>query len=332
MAPDGSRAVAATGPQGSLYIWTASTQPPTRAPTRAPTTSGGVLAGVPGTSPFNWSSLASDATGTRLLATVDGGGLHQSLDGGASWAQLTGPSVPPANSWTASASSGNGSVLVAVADGRGGAANASVSSGVWVSLDGGQSWTEQPEGGTGGLPSPANWTGAAVSADGLRITVTDASGKIWTSTSTGGGGGGISWSDATSPSGTGWSAVATARNNGSVMIAAQDGGSLFISTSGGASWQQQQGGQQGQPPSPGAWVAVAASGNGAALYAAEAGGSLWKYDVATAAWTELAAAGQQQAWTSISVSDDGRTVLAGVAQGPLAISRDGGACVRWRAW
>lgn len=83
------------------------------------------------------SSVAADSTGTILIATVEGGSVYRSTNGGATWTEMTG-TRPASMPWTACVSNGNGSVLVVVAD------NGNGNSGVWSSTDGGASWTEQP--------------------------------------------------------------------------------------------------------------------------------------------------------------------------------------------
>lgn len=107
VAADGSSAIAITGPDGSIWLWsTPATRTPTTRPTPAPTVPAGPgeLVPVPGTSGQNWSSIAWDATGTVAIATLADGGVYQSFDGGYSFQPLTGNGVPGNNTWTASAS------------------------------------------------------------------------------------------------------------------------------------------------------------------------------------------------------------------------------------
>lgn len=63
----------------------------------------------------NWTSVASSADGTRLVAVASGGAIYTSTDAGANWEPA---SVTNAN-WAGVASSADGAKLVAVANGGG---------------------------------------------------------------------------------------------------------------------------------------------------------------------------------------------------------------------
>jgi hypothetical protein len=83
-----------------------------------------------------WSSVASDATGTRLVAAVDTGDIWTSADGGVTWVD-TGP-APSWQVWTSVASNSTGTNLVAIA-----ALVNGDNSDVWTSANGGQTWTDR---------------------------------------------------------------------------------------------------------------------------------------------------------------------------------------------
>src|SRR6185503_7225576 len=76
----------------------------------------------------NWSSVACSADGTKLVATVDGGGIYTSPDFGIAWALTSAPT----NYWTSVASSADGTKLAAVGWG-----NVSIC----TSSDSGATWT-----------------------------------------------------------------------------------------------------------------------------------------------------------------------------------------------
>src|SRR6185436_19566934 len=63
----------------------------------------------------NWSSVASSADGSKLVAGIEGGGIYSSSDGGVTWT----PSGASIANWTSVASSADGSKLAAVAPGGG---------------------------------------------------------------------------------------------------------------------------------------------------------------------------------------------------------------------
>jgi len=70
LAADGQSAVVSTAGAG-IYTWVdGNSGGKTYAPTSAPV---GNLVPVPGTTAYNWSSIAGDANNTNLVATVDGG-------------------------------------------------------------------------------------------------------------------------------------------------------------------------------------------------------------------------------------------------------------------
>lgn len=63
----------------------------------------------------NWTSVASSADGSRLVAVARGGAIYSSVDSGASWE----PTIATNANWTGVASSADGAKLVAVANGGG---------------------------------------------------------------------------------------------------------------------------------------------------------------------------------------------------------------------
>lgn len=80
---------------------------------------------------------------------------------------------------------------------------------------------------------------------------------------------------------------------------------MYVSTNGGQTWQA-----QAALPTTGAWKAVAAATDGSRLVAVEANGNVWTYS--NGAWTAQAGAGVRP-WSSVDMSGDGRTIVAGVA-------------------
>ena len=121
----------------------------------------------------NWTSVASSADGTKLVAGAswtDGDGLiYTSPDGGASWS----PTRAPSSQWKSVASSANGAKLVATDGYR-----------IHLSTNSGATWTATS------APEQA-WSGVATSADGTRLVAvaeyeaSGAEGLIYTSSDSG---------------------------------------------------------------------------------------------------------------------------------------------------
>jgi photosystem II stability/assembly factor-like uncharacterized protein len=108
--------------------------------------------GLPDSSP--WSSVASSADGSHLVAVVDGAGIYTSANYGVTW---NGPYGSSQN-WSSVASSADGSHLVAVVDGGG----------IYTSANYGVTWN-------GPYASSQNWFSVASSLDGTHlVAVADA--------------------------------------------------------------------------------------------------------------------------------------------------------------
>ena len=110
-----------------------------------------------------WSAVASSADGSNLVATVTGGGIYTSANGGATWNQQNQPNLV---AWKAVASSSDGSRLAAAYSGSPGYVLTSASSGY--------TWT------TSGATN-AQWTAVACSADGSKLVAAASDGNLWTS-------------------------------------------------------------------------------------------------------------------------------------------------------
>lgn len=189
--------------------------------------------------------------------------------------------------------------------------NGDGNSGVWLSTNGGATFTQMT-----GLPSGLDLNSISMTADGSKMQATDATGAIWIYN-------GSTWSSATSPSVPGGWAAIESSGNGSLLIAAEPSGSVWLSFDGGATWQQQN--QAGDPPGVATWTDVSCSADGSTMVAVAADGSVWIYNVASGVWTQSTAAGVRD-WSAVDVSDNGQTIVAGVDGGPLYISKDGGEC------
>jgi len=109
-----------------------------------------------------WSSVASSADGTHLVAAVYGGYLYTSTNSGVTWTQQTGST---SQYWQSVASSADGTHLVAAAQGGY----------IYTSTNSGVTWTQQ----TGSTSQ--SWQSVASSADGTHLVAAVSGGYIYTS-------------------------------------------------------------------------------------------------------------------------------------------------------
>ena len=122
------------------------------------------VSGVPTRAgPKEWSAVASSANGSNLVATVTGGFIYTSSDGGATW---TPQNQLSSLAWTSVASSADGARLIAAYNGPGY---------VFTSSDSGFSWLASA------AATNAQWTAVACSADGSKLVAAASDGNLWTS-------------------------------------------------------------------------------------------------------------------------------------------------------
>ena len=168
------------------------------------TDSGVTWPGSPALSQANYSSVACSGNGSNIVATIQGGAIWVSPNGGANWTNRESN-----RSWTCVASSADGSVLVAGASGGL----------LYTSTDSGFSW----------MPNTVSlaWAGVACSADGQRMiaTGTGASGGVYISQDSG-----LTWllrgNLPTNPSYT----SAASSSDGSTLAATALANGIFVSS------------------------------------------------------------------------------------------------------
>jgi len=166
---------------------------------------------IPRESVRNWKAVASDASGTFLVAVVYGGQIYTSSDSGMNW------NARDSNrNWNAVSSSGSGQRLVASVDaGR-----------IYYSTDYGVTWTADISPGAN-----RNWVSVSMSSNGLQIVaVTSTADQIYRSTD-----GGVNFNVLASSPNQNWGGVAT-NSDGSVIVAVVAGGFIYQSMDSGASW------------------------------------------------------------------------------------------------
>ena len=176
----------------------------------------------------NWSSVASSADGSKLIAAVGDpygppGHIYTSTNSGATWA----PTTAPITNWAAVASSADGARLVAAAGGI--YYNYSP---IFTSADSGATWIQ--------TSAPiTNWTGIASSADGMKLVAVSWGLAIYTSTNAGT----TRMAASNVPPYHQWTAVASSAD-GTTLLAAgcmcfvAQAGRVTVSVDSGLSWTQ----------------------------------------------------------------------------------------------
>src|ERR1035437_5991096 len=200
----------------------------------------------PLSSTLNWSSVASSADGTKLVAAVRGGQIYISSNSGNGWTAQG----PNGLLWTSVASSSDGTKLVAVEN----------NGQIYTSTNSGTSWTQRVSG-------TIYWTAVASSADGSRLVATASGGQVCISTDSG-----ATWVAQNTPV-TGQLTSVASSSDGS-RLAVTTGGSgtsgyIFTSSDSGATWTQLAGAPHVS------WAAIAASADCSQLAAAVYGGNIY---------------------------------------------------------
>jgi len=256
-----------------------------------------------------WRAIASDASGTNLVAAAYGGRLYTSSNSGANWTERQ-PAGDADKSWRAIASDASEGInlIAAVYGGR-----------LYTSSNSGVGWTERQPAGA----ADQNWLGVASGQGGTNLIAAIYGGRIYTS-----GDGGANWAEKR-PAGDvnkNWMAVAC-DYDGTNLIAAVNAGRLYISSNSGTDWTEVQ---------PGGavnlnWLKVASDSDGSVLMAAASSGRLYISTDSGANWVERQPAGNSNRnWDSVSCDSDGSNLLAvirenGNTDGRVYTSSDSGA-------
>jgi hypothetical protein len=214
----------------------------------------------PLSSSLSWSSVASSADGTKIVAAVHSGQLYLSGDSGSSWAAVSGSS---GYLWSSVASSSSGTNLVAV-EGNGS---------IFVFTNSSSGWTQRISGNT-------NWMSVTMSSDGTRLVATGNSGQVFASADSG-----VTWNPL-STTASGQLTAVTSSADGSRLAITSGGsgnnGNINVSSNFGSTWTQP----------PGApvlsWADIASSADGSLLAAAAYGGYIY---VSTQSSTTIGTAG-----------------------------------------
>jgi hypothetical protein len=201
---------------------------------------------------FNgWSSVASDSTGTHLVAAAAFGDIWTSTDFGASWTDQTASGPAHSLNWVSIASSSDGSHLVAAQGGGFVVAGDGATGDIWTSSDSGVTWTDRT---ASGAPHNLSWSSVASDAAGTNLIAVGSG--IWTSSDSG-----VTWTQqATDLIAYSWVSVAS-NSDGTQLIAASQTqiggpGDLWTSYDSGVTWTNS---TAGTPAAAQQWTAVAAT-------------------------------------------------------------------------
>jgi hypothetical protein len=284
-----------------------------------------------------WSAVASSADGTKLVATVKGGGSYTSANSGATW-----PSSLGSANWSSVASSADGTKLVAGEGDIGGttgyiytSVNGSALSGhdnlrQWVSVASSADGTNLIAAvyGNNGSGNPGvyishnsgvGWalskavsfcSSVASSADGTKLVATVNTGQIWTSTDSG-----INW--VARDSSRSWMAVASSAD-GSQLLAAVSGGALYVSYNFGTNWAAVNSGSTAQ------WTAVASSADGSRLVAVASTGEVYFSTDSGITWAQRFGLPLTASWTGAACSADGSKIVLVANGDKIYTSSQGG--------
>jgi hypothetical protein len=173
---------------------------------------------------------------------------------------------------------------------------------IYTSIDGGVTWTKQPDSG------PKTWGALAISSDGNTLTASTGhyvlanTGYIWRSMD-----GGATWTKfSATPGLSNWTCVASSAN-GQILAVGDYYGSqkIQVSTDGGSSWSP--GGSFS-----GNWSSVSLSSDGSTLVAGAggAGSPLYKSTNSGLTWVSCDSAYPSYQWSASRISMDGTKICA----------------------
>jgi photosystem II stability/assembly factor-like uncharacterized protein len=232
-----------------------------------------------------WFTSASSASGNRIAAVANPGGIHISADGGATWTA----SIAPLARWNSIAMNREGSRLAAVA--AGGL--------LYTSTDYGMTWVAR-------TTTPQAWAGVTISEDGQRIVGLVQYGSIYTSTD-----GGATFAAVAGTGNTDWRSVAGSADGQRLLAVAshynelQTGAGVYVSTDGGTTWTRRV--VTGPTPPTDNWSYAAMSEDGQRMAALDNGGNPWVSDDGGSTWTIRFGYSN---WSGLAVSRDGEVVAA----------------------
>jgi len=258
-----------------------------------------------------WTSVASSADGSKLVAAANGGGIYTSTDSGATWTLTSAPNAR----WISVASSADGTKLAAVLQGD-------VNRVVYISTNSGTIWYISYVVPVVPIGMFYNWSAVCMSADGTRLAVAanwmyfggwEYEGVIFISTNMLSNLVWTGWQSGFGFSGyLSWSSVASSVN-GAKLVAATADSLIYTATVSltGASWTQAT-----NAPTGAGWTSVASSADGTKLVVV-GNGSIYTSPDSGVTWMLTSA--PTNAWTSVASSADGTRLVAAAANSLYSI-------------
>jgi hypothetical protein len=161
-----------------------------------------------------WTSIASSADGTKLVALAAVNLVYKSSDSGVTWTLNTLPINT--NQWLIVHSSADGTKLV----------TAGSLGPVYISTNSGATWTAPSN------TPVANWQAIASSADGRKVVMVGLTNLIYTSADYG-----ATWQSISVLGITSWTGIACSADGNKLAAVAPNVG-IFISTNSGVTWTQ----------------------------------------------------------------------------------------------
>jgi hypothetical protein len=205
----------------------------------------------------NWTGLASNSDGTRIVAISDDNGLYINYTNSnisKVWQHRTN-GLPSTNNTYSLATSSDGTKLATCIGGR----TTATTGGIYRSIDSGTTWTLTS------APTNVNWTTMSSNFDGTYLAATVYGGSIYISTDSG-----TTWTQQNNgvPTTSNWRS-SVFNYTGSQLAVASDNGGIWIATYSSStwSWAQQSISQGGTDVSTATWHGITSNYSGNQLAA-----------------------------------------------------------------
>lgn len=258
----------------------------------------------------DWFAVASSSDGMHLVAAADSDYPYTSDDGGETWKKRDFLGYLPYNTeWRQARVSGDGRRMTAL----------SVHDGIFISNDAGETWKNISESSgyshwsvavsaDGNIIATATWPDSKADPSNSAMEISGDGGKTWTSCA--------SWT-CHNPKHVDISA------DGNIMLASESYGTLYKSTDHGATWATIFAAAGGRfAMSADAQIILSVCNNRTSICVSRDGGTTWSSGL-------LSVTANQDSWSSLAATPNGRILAAGTGSGSLYVSTDAGA--NWRA-
>ncbi|MFN0130407.1 MAG: putative Ig domain-containing protein [Verrucomicrobiales bacterium] len=265
-----------------------------------PAEAGGFVRLVSSAVGAEWQPGMLSRSWSAIASSADGTRLLAAIGGSQGFGTLY-VSADSGQTWTARGTSRAWYAATMSADGETMAAAGEGQ--IYVSIDAGVTWTARAE--------SHSWRSLASSADGSRLVAGRRNGQLFTS-----GDSGVTWTPRESSRN--WRGLASS-HDGSRLAAADLGGRIYLSTDAGVTWN---------PSGPtGAWRSIAGSADGTRWFAVAEDGQIHVSWDGGAHWTAKEAT---RLWSAVACSADGSHVAAVAGNSQIFVSSDFGQTWRGR--